>query len=100
MTAATISWQVDWSKAPLLAPAACRHPGPASLAIGARLEKVRHGRRAVVDATLCMLCGSDSSDRMSAEDVLDAAWKEHGWHRSTGERILLLAERLPAGADA
>jgi len=110
-TAAPILTQVRWLKSweglRIAEPAKCRHPGTEVLAIGHALVPAGRGggRRATTRATLCMLCGTDTTGRMTADEAIDACWAELGWNEAVRLRLYELANPIapleadPAGAE-
>ena len=100
MTTVAVTWTKSWEGAPFVDPAVCTHPGSSSMAVGLTVTRNARGRATIeTKATLCMLCGTDSSGQMKPDDALEAAWLEFGWHRSTGQRIVDLTRRFDEHAD-
>ncbi len=81
---------------PALRPKAeCKCGGEHALVVGTRIERV--GRRNVTncDAKLCMACGTIkpiAGEYRHYHDALSDFWREHGWHRAIGMRLMELAD--------
>lgn len=89
MTSAAIVWIKDWEGEPV-AGADCRHPATEVLNIGLRLERGRGPADRRNDGVVCMLCGRDSTGRLTLVDGLARASEEHGWNRHVSERLFEL----------